>query len=49
MTEDAAMFLREAESDDRSSSEIWEKIKARNDNVDWDIDRMLSAIDREDE
>lgn len=49
MSEDAALILKRAESDDRTSSEIWEDIKERNKDIEWDIHRMLPDDRRRDE
>lgn len=49
MSDDAAILLQQAESDERTSSEIWKNIKERNKYVEWDLYRMLPNDRRRDE
>lgn len=45
MTEDAAGVLAWAQRTGRTSEEAWEEMQALNEQVDWDVEQMLEAVD----
>jgi len=47
MTKEAAEILRQAENEATSADEAWENIEELSRSVDWDVEQMLSAVDRD--